>query len=215
MGSVSVSAFSTPSPSVAANANIGFSDIPTLFGRGAVSLTYAFEILGPAASIPILIDVAGAASAIATSGATYAVQSSWSLFDSGTLLAGDEIRSGQLGGSFSQSFNRTVSILLAANHVYSITMLADASAAATPQNSHVIADAFVDPVFSFGSGVDPFTYTFHFSNGIGNEHASIPGSSVPEPGTLALLGTGLFSFAVFRRRRSFTKSMTLAERDVR
>jgi hypothetical protein len=203
IGSVTVTAFGTPSPAASATANIGLSEIPSLFGRGAVSVTYAFEILGLGGDVPILIDAAGSASAFATSGASFAVESSWSLFDGAAFLAGDDIRSGQLGGSFGQSFNHTLGLSLAANHVYSITMLADAAGAATLEGSHAIAEAFIDPVFSFGFGVDPLLYAFHFSSGIGNERdvPTDPGTQVSEPGSLALVCGAFLAVAGFRRRR--------------
>ena len=100
----------------------------------------------------MLINVAGAASAIATSGASFAVESRWDLLDSGAPISGDDIRSGQLSGSFSQSFNRTVNLTLAANHVYSMFMLADAAATATLEGARATANAFIDPVFSIWIG---------------------------------------------------------------
>jgi hypothetical protein len=63
------------------------------------------------------------------------VQSRWNLYDSVALttqLAGDQIDSTQITGSFGQSFDRTVSLTLLTNHVYPVFMLADAEAAARP-----------------------------------------------------------------------------------
>ena len=155
-GSVSATALGTPSPSLVASSNIGPNTLASIFGRADALLTYAFEIVGPSGAVPVLVDVAGAASASSTSGASFAVESRWDLFDAALVsLAGDDIRSGQLSGTFSQSFSHTVSLSLVANQVYSVFMLADAAAAATDQGSHAIAGAFVDPVFSFGPGVDP------------------------------------------------------------
>ena len=201
-GSVGFTASGTPFPSLVANAYIGPNNlIPSIFGRGAGVLTYYFEIVGPSGTVPVLIDVGGVATGLATPGASFAVESQWALFDSislTTVLAGDDIRSGQLTGSFGQSFNRTVSLTLSANRVYPVFMKADAGAAATDVGSNAIADAFVDPIFSFGPGVDPLAYSFNFSNGIGNSHAA----AVPEPVTFALLSVGLLSLAVLRRRRT-------------
>lgn len=198
-GSVSVNAFGTPSPSIVASANIGPNSIPSIFGRGDGLLTYSLEIVGPTGAVPVLIDVAGAATGFATTGASFAVESRWNLLDpAGTSLAGDDIRSGQLSGSFSQNFGHTVSISLAANQIYSVFMLADAAAAATLEGSRATANAFIDPIFSFGPGVDPQIYSFNFSDGIGN---ASPAAAIPEPGTLALLSAGLLSLGLLRQRR--------------
>src|ERR687887_610721 len=52
----------TPLPTITAAAQAGPSgDIPGLFSRADAVMTYAFEILGPAASVPVVIDVAGLA----------------------------------------------------------------------------------------------------------------------------------------------------------
>jgi hypothetical protein len=193
-GSVSFAASGTPSPSLVAGAEIGPSTTPIIFGRRAGFLTYFFEILGPSGAVPVLIDVAGGATAFASPGASFAVESRWDLLDSGASLAGDDIRSGQLSGNFNESFDRTVILTLATNHVYSVFMLADAGAAATLLGSHATANAFVDPVFSLAPGVDPLAYSFDFSEGIGNS------SLVPEPGTLVLLIAGVLFLGLLRLR---------------
>lgn len=87
--------------------------------------------------------------------AGFALESSWALFDSAApfvSLAGDDIRTGQLSGAINQGFHHTVSLTLAANHVYAVFMLADAAAAAGSTGSTAAANAFIDPVFSFGPG---------------------------------------------------------------
>jgi hypothetical protein len=193
-GSVSFTASGVPSPSLTAGAAIGPSVIPGIFGRGSGILQYGVEIIGPAASVPVLIDVAGAASAFATSGASFAVESRWDLLDSSSSLAGDDIRSGQLSGSFAQNFDHRVSLTLAANHVYTVFMLADAAAAATDEGSRATSSASIDPIFSFGPGVDTQSYSFVFSEGIGN----VP-LTVPEPSTFVLLSTGLLFLGLLRR----------------
>lgn len=193
-GAVSFTASGTPSPSLVASAEIGPGTTPAIFGRGSGFLTYFFEILGPSGAVPVLIDVAGEAAAFASSGASFAVESRWDLLDSGASLAGDDIRSGQLSGSFNQNFGRTVSLTLATNHVYSVFMLADAGAAATLLGSHATANAFVDPVFSLGPGVDPRVYSLSFSDGIGNS------SAVPEPNTFVVLIAGVLFLSLLHRR---------------
>jgi hypothetical protein len=204
-GTVSATVSGTPSSSIVASAHIGpDNQIPSLFGRGVGTLTYYFEIDGPAGSVPVLIHVAGAATGSASAGASFVVASRWTLYDSVSLssaLAGDEINSTQITGTFDQSFDRTVSIALMTNHLYPVLMLADAEAAATAAGSNSVADAFVDPIFSFGSGVDPLAYSFRFSNGIGN-------TAVPEPGPLSLVSAGILSLGLVRartRRRPWSK----------
>jgi hypothetical protein len=122
------------------------------------------------------------------------VESRWDLLDSGSSLAGDDIRSGQLSGSFSQSFDHRVSLTLTANHVYTVFMLADAAAAATDEGSRAMSSASIDPIFSFGPGVDTRSYSFVFSEGIGNAALA-----VPEPSTFVLLSTGLLFVGLLRR----------------
>ena len=193
-----------PLPTITAAAQAGPSgDIPGLFSRADAVMTYAFEIFGPADSVPVVIDVAGSAQGDGSAGASFAVTSLWQLFDSAAMslvLASDEIRSGQLSGSFNEGFNRAVSLTLLTNHVYPIFLLADAGAAATDTGSRAVASAIVDPRLSFGAGVDPLAFSFIFSTGIGNEFPP-PTTSVPEPGTVALLGMAAFVGGGLRRRR--------------
>ena len=196
-GHVGASVSGDPFAAIVANAQIGPNNlIPSLYGRGVGTLTYYFRIDGPAGSVPVLIDVAGAATALASPGASFVVQSRWNLYDSVALtaeLAGDEIDSTQITGSFGQSFDRTVSLTLLTNHVYPVFMLADAEAAATAEGSSAAANAFVDPFFYFGPGVDPSLYAFSFSAGVGN-------AAAPEPGRLLLVGTPLLALGLSRRR---------------
>jgi len=192
-GSASFTASGTPSPALVADADIGPSNTPIIFGRGSGFLTYFFEVLGASGEVPVLIDVAGAATAFANTGASFAVESRWDLLDGGTSLAGDDIRSGQMTGSFDQSFNRTVSLTLATNHVYSVFMLADVGAAATLQGSRATGHAFVDPIFSLGPQVDPLAYSFHFSDGIGN--------AIPEPRIISVLGAGFLLLGLVHLRK--------------
>lgn len=195
-GDVGATVSGDPFASIVANAQIGPNNlIPSLYGRGVGALTYYLQIDGPAGSVPVLIDVAGAATALASPGASFVVQSRWNLYDSVALtteLAGDQIDSTQITGSFGQSFDRTVSLTLLTNHVYPIFMLADAEAAATAAGSSAVAGAFVDPFFYFGAGVDPSLYSFSFSEGVGN-------AAAPEPGLLLLVGTALIALGLSRR----------------
>jgi hypothetical protein len=194
-GALSLTAAGTPAPVITAVAELGPSSIGVIFGRSTAVVTYALEILGPAGTVPVLIDVAGAGVASAGTGASFVVQSSWDLLDGDASLAGDHIASGQLSGTFAQSFDHTVALTLATNHTYTVFMLTDAEAAATAVGSHSQANAFIDPQFAFGLGVDAHLYAFNFSDGIGNV------SAVPEPAPLALLLAGLAAIAGFTRAR--------------
>jgi hypothetical protein len=196
-----------PLPTIDAAAQAGPSgDIPGLFSRADAVMTYAFEILGPADSVAVIIDVAGSAQGEGSPGASFAVTSLWQLFDSAAMslvLASDEIRSGQLSGRFADGFDHAVSLTLLTNHVYPIFLLADAAAAATDTGSRAVASAIIDPRLAFGTGVDPLLFSFTFSSGIGNE-APPPTGSVPEPTTVALLVASVIAIARTRRPRGTT-----------
>lgn len=196
-GAVSLVAAGVPSPSLLAEATVESDLVPSVFGRADALLTYAMEIVGPSAVVPIVIDVSGFASGFSDAGGSFAVETRWNLFDGSVALAGDDIRSGQLSGRFSQGFNRTIDLMLASNQLYTVFMLADAAAAASIEGSQATARAFIDPIFSFGAGVDP-QYAFVFSDGIGNTAPT----AVPEPGTLALTSTSLLVAGCWRRRRA-------------
>jgi hypothetical protein len=196
-GSVSLGAAGVPSPSLLAEATVESDLVPSIFGRADALLTYAMEIVGPSGLVPVVIDVSGFASGFSDAGGSFAVETRWNLFDGSVALAGDDIRSGQLSGSFSQGFNRTIDLMLASNQLYTVFMLADAAAAASIEGSQATARAFIDPIFSFGAGVDP-QYAFAFSDGIGNTAPT----AVPEPGTLALTSTSLLVAGCWCRRRA-------------
>ena len=193
-GSILVDASGSPAPSLHAQALIGPNLDAGIFGRGSALLNYRFEVIGPQGPVPVQVDVRGLVSGSANAGASFAVESFWSLF-AGTLdpLAGDDLRSGQIfNGAFDQAFARTVDLTLVANLPYTVSMLADAQAAATAAGSGAAASAFVDPVFRLGVGVDPDLYSLRFSAGIGNTAA------VPEPPSVLVVILGLV--AVTARR---------------
>jgi len=193
-GSLSLSSAAIPSPLLIADAIIGPNAIASIFGRADILLNYGVEVVGPPGTVAVLIDVTGTASGFANAGASFAVETRWDLLDSGASLAGDDIRSGQLTGGFGQSFERTVSLALTANHPYTVFMLVDSASAATLAGSQSRAHASVDPVFRLGPGVDPQAYSFLFSSEIGNSPAA-----VPEPQSFVVLAGGLLCIAVFRR----------------
>ena len=151
-------------------------------------------MVGPQGQVPVLVGVRGSASGSATAGASFAVESFWSIFfDVFNPLAGDDIRSGQIfGGAFEQAFDRTVELTLTTNLPYTVSMLADAQAGATTAGSRAAAQAFIDPVFTLGVSVDPRLYSFQFSAGIGNIAA------VPEPSSAIVLVLGLLALTARR-----------------
>jgi hypothetical protein len=191
-----------PFPSIDAHAKSGPAPAAQTVARAVGSLEYTFEISGPTSQIPVLVTIAGAATGLAGIGASFAVESSWSLAGVAGILASDSIVSGQMTGSFSDSFARTFSLLLSTNQLYTIAMRADANAGFTAGTSST-ASAFIDPLFALGPGVNPLDYTLNFSSGIGNTPAAV--DPVPEPATGALLLGGLGAALVRRRRRLATR----------
>src|SRR5262249_1316951 len=93
-------------------------------------------------------------------------------------------------GAFSDEFSVLEGVNVTANRIYRVTMFANAEAAGGEFGASSLA--LVDPVFSFAPGVDP-AYSLNFAEGIGN-------SSVPEPGSIVLLGTGALAVCLARGR---------------
>lgn len=167
-------------------------------GRVSGILIYAIEILGPAGKVPVLVDVSGGASASSVANdpfAGFAMKSLWRLEDATQTVFSEGIDTGQLSGIFNESFGHTVALTLTANHVYRVTMVADAFAAAGSSGTSAFATAFIDPTFSFGSGVGP-EYSFLLSEGVGNSAAT----SVPEPTSFALFITCMIALGLCRLR---------------
>jgi hypothetical protein len=184
-----------PGPFLEAEAKIS----QNFFGRASVILRYQMEILGPAESVPVSVQVSGGAAGSSVVGdpfAGFALKSFWSLSDVTLGLSpvfSEGIDTPQLSGIFNESFGHTVDLTLIANHVYLVEMVADASVAAGSSGTLGFATAFIDPLFSFGPDVGP-EYSFHFSEGIGN-------SAVPEQGSplvpgMAIVVLGLFHCVV-------------------
>ena len=193
---MSFRALGTPAPFLGAQIDAG----KFQFGRAVATLTYELEILGPPGSVPILIDVAGRVSAHVglDRSATALAQSNWS-FEDVVLgpVSSDALDSGVQHDDFSQVFSHTVFVTVTANHIHRVTMSVDLQVGGG--NFGANGTAFIDPVFSFASGVDP-SYSFQFSEGIGN--SSVP--AVTEPDSVLLLSAGALAIALLRRRSSRT-----------
>ena len=171
-----------------------------LFVRSVGHLTFHFSIDGPPSSaVPVLVDVQGFGSGQAGAGASFFVLSEWVLTKvspGGELLATDLVQTGQMTGSFSQGFSRTVPLLLDTESVYQVFMRADIGVAASDVDSAAQATAFIDPVFRFGNGVDTEQYRFVLGAGIGNQAPVL----LPEPQTALLMAGGLVLLTARRRR---------------
>jgi len=205
----------TPAPALRAAADVGPIDNMTGFGTVSGFLRYSFEIAGPDCTgvegcIAVDIAAAGHAAGLAGEGGGFEAISRWSLRNtSEIMLLGDSVSAffdGGLGssGSDEDAFTSNHSIMLHTNREYRVVMevLARAGTGIFGTGGFGSAEAFVDPIFRFGSGVDPALFAFRFSDGIGNTPAGV---DVPEPGALALsmlAGAALLAASSRRRRRS-------------
>ena len=194
-GFLQFTASGTPGPFLSGEATIS----KNFTGRVSGILVYGIEILGPAGTVPVAVDVSGGASGSSVANdpfAAFAMKSLWSLEGPNLGPQGifsEGIDTGQLSGIFNQNFGHTVNLTLSANQVYKVTMVADAFAAAGSSGTLAFASAFIDPIFSFGPGVGP-EYSFLLSDGIGNS------APIPEPGSLVFLLAGMFALGVLRIR---------------
>lgn len=201
-GTLTFSSAGTPSPALTATADLN----PVGTGSGVASgfLRYTFEILGPdCAGIDgcVAVDVfaAGRVAGSAEPGFFTGFESiaRWSLRNTSEfILVGDSLHiSGSGGDSDSQGFAETHSLMLRTNTEYRVVMEVLVRAGGLEPGALSEAEAFVDPLFSFGAGVDATRYAFHFADGIGN---SAPPAGVPTPGTSALALLGLLALAARR-----------------
>jgi len=184
-----------------------FASVPTIidnfFGRVAAVLDYEVVIIGPSGSVPVLAAVSGrvqGGAAVPPEGnGGFALTAVWSITtaSTGVTVFSEGIQTPELSGSFSDSFDHTVSIDLTANQRYRVRLIADAGINnGCPFCGFGTAFARIDPVFSFAPGVGP-EYSFVFSEGVGN--SPVDGTSpVPEPSTFALMAAGLFTVRLFR-----------------
>lgn len=201
-GTLRFTSSGTPSPTLTATADLD----PVGTGSGTVSgfLRYTFEILGADCAgtdgcVPVDVFAAGSVAGSAEPGFFTGFESiaRWSLRNTSEfILVGDDLHiSGSGGESDSQGFSGTRSMMLRTNTEYRVVMEVLARAGGLEPGAHSMAEAFVDPLFSFGAGVDRSLYAFHFADGIGN---GPPVGGVPAPGGLALVALGLLALAARR-----------------
>ncbi|WP_457443871.1 PEP-CTERM sorting domain-containing protein [Roseateles sp. P5_E4] len=199
-GQVRLDASPLPSPSLYAEVGVG----PGFTGRASAQLTYQMQVVAPPGADPnadVGVNAAVAGRVLGSSNnvdpfAGFAMKAQWLLEDVSLGLqpvVSDGIETGALQGSFNQSFDHDVALLLKPSHIYRVTLVADAFAGAS-SGPWAIATAYIDPVFTFAGGVGP-GYAFEFSAGIGN-------APIPEPGAWALLTVGLLALGLRMRRRA-------------
>jgi hypothetical protein len=95
--------------------------------------------------------------------------------------------------------------MLQTNTEYRVVMEVMAQAGTLTVGMQSQAEAFIDPWFSFGAGIDPALFSFHFADGIGNTPPEPPPppptSEVPEPSGPATVLVALAALAITRRTR--------------
>lgn len=209
-GTLQFASSGTPSPALRAAADLE----PVGTGSGTVSgfLRYTFEILGDdcvgiEGCVPVHVFAAGHVAGFAEPGFFTGFESiaRWSLRNASEItLVGDSLHiSGTGGESDEDGFAGTHSLILRTNTEYRVVMEVLARAGGLEVGAHSVAKAFIDPLFSFGAGVDTTRFAFHFADGIGN---TAPPGGVPAPGVPALVVLGLLALAAQRAR---TKHGTL------
>jgi len=111
----------------------------------------------------------------------------------GAILARGPTQRVQLTNTGTSRFNGSVDFTVDANTEYQIQLFASARTEA-PNT----ANAYIDPVITIGQSFAG-RYTLRLSDGVSNLGPAT--TTVPEPGSLALVGAGLLSVAWVVRRR--------------
>lgn len=201
-GTLQFSSTGAPLPALTATADLN----PVGTGSGVVDgfLRYTFEILGPTdcvgadCFVPVFANATGHVSGFAEPGNAFESIARWALRNTSEIdLAGNALHISSAGGIVEDTLDETHSLMLRTNTEYRVVMVVLARAGGLVPGALSEAQAFIDPLFSFGAGVDPALYSFHFADGIGNSRPF----AAPEPGAPALAATALVVLAALARRR--------------
>jgi hypothetical protein len=175
----------------------------TAGGQDYAELDYSLDIIGPAVTVPVLINASGGYSASFGPGSYY--------FDHGAYasFSVDGVVNDHVGFDFDStgnpappySFFENNTYMMLTNHVYSVSLEVNVLGTITQTfgGGTETISAYVDPTFAIGSGVaDPSLYSIEVSPGIGNSAAA----ATPEPSTWAmmLLGFAGLGWAGYRGR---------------
>lgn len=205
IGTLQYQSTGTPLPALQATADVQPIGA-TAFGTVSGVLRYSFEIVGADGLVPVRIDANGHVRGLAETGAVFEATSRWSLRDtSENELIADSVSvffDGVAGGGADDdAFAEQHFVMLQTNREYRVVMAAIAKAGTQTPGALGEAAAFIDPFFSFGAGIDPALYSFHFSDGIGNQP---PAGAVPAPGSALLASAALLLAGGARGTRGAT-----------
>lgn len=184
-----------PDASVFASAVIA----PLESGGSTASLTYDFEVTGPA-NADAIVDITGEVLV-----AYYDVASgTYFNVEAGIALGGGGVMSAFCSSSYDPAdcvmgLNETVPEGVADNTEYTLTLSADVSAENYYTGATTTVDALVDPMISFDPSFNSTGYSLVLSPGVGNAF-----DPVPEPSTLFMTGAMILigAIAVRHARRS-------------
>jgi len=183
----------TPSPSleVSGSTNNGQS-------IGLLELRYYFDIVGPAATVPIpvIVNASGRVGGTSTGKGGFfdSLQSTLQVDGPGVAIAATTP-----GAPAPGSFNINQSYGFQPNSLYAVTMIAEGAATVNLLGGTASFDALVDPTFSIDPNFSNANlYSIEFSAGVGNSV-----SPVPLPSTWGMMSIGLISlgFVAHRERR--------------
>ncbi len=200
-GTLGFQASGEPLPAMSVTANL--TPAGTGSGRADGLLRYSFEIVSATDTlVPVFANATGHVAGLAEAGAAFAAFSRWSLRNTSEItLVGDILEaSTSAGGPGTKDFAESHLVMLQTNTEYRVVMEVMATGGTVDVGRHAEAEAFIDPWFGFGEGVDTSLFSFHFTEGIGNTPPEVEALPVPEPGTPATVLLALGVMALVRRR---------------